>query len=653
MKKTISRIVILALFVTTAITMTAQKSDGFFNTYNEDIYQDRSIESIGLDNQTFGQDVPLSGGLLIMFAAGAGYAIYRRKRNFKNGSTLLLAFALLLGMTQCKKNVETITPLSNTVHITINVDDGSKADVNTTTGEVDYADGDVIYVGNNGAYCGYLTYDGSVFSGDIAPTSGDDTDYLHFYFMGNKGGTSGAPTSVDIIDQRSQYPVISYGRSSSLYNSGTTSYHATLLNKCALVKFSITGVDTDKDITIKGMNNTVTVNFNANKGTTTGEPYTFDQSGNGEIKLHASTTNAERWAILLPQSEVTAATANAPGYTTSSNFTVPAISDNGFDTDGVTITLKSDGSFTVNSDGKRVIFAPGNLQYTISSSTWSFMEHQYTTVETTGDNEIGVDYSNRDIVSLFFWGASGYTHTNGEVNCYPNRTVYDAAASSANGDASANLYDYNGIADWGRAANYAQLGGYNNWRTLKADDGNSGKNNEWDYIMNSRETGITISNTIAGGYTTENARYGKAIINVAPNNLNNGTADDGVFGFILLPDTYAGPFETNQGNLTTSGIKWGKLNDATINDALKFTKCTADGWATLEAAGCVFLPAAAYRSNQRIYPVGATLCYWSSSSNGTSNANAFWAGKSFDWMRTAYSLSRAYGMAVRLVRDIE
>ena len=154
----------------------------------------------------------------------------------------------------------------------------------------------------NGAYCGYLTYDGSNFGGTITPTSGDDGDYLHFYFMGNKGPVGSAPSSVYISDQTSKYPVISYGRSTSLYNSGTTSYSATLYNKCAIGKFTISGVDTDKAITITGMKNTVSVDFSKNGTGDVVNPYTYTKTGSGEIRLHAE-SNTVRWAILLPQDE--------------------------------------------------------------------------------------------------------------------------------------------------------------------------------------------------------------------------------------------------------------------------------------------------------------------------------------------------------------
>lgn len=78
------------------------------------------------------------------------------------------------------------------VYITLNMDNGSRVIVDPTNGGAnDYASvtfelNDTIYVGNNGLYCGKLVYDGEKFAGTITPTSADNTDYLHFYFMGNK-----------------------------------------------------------------------------------------------------------------------------------------------------------------------------------------------------------------------------------------------------------------------------------------------------------------------------------------------------------------------------------------------------------------------------------------------------------------------------------
>ena len=66
--------------------------------------------------------------------------------------------------------------------------------------------------------------------------------------------------------------------------------------------------------------------------------------------------------------------------------------------------VNSKAKFTINAAGEQVYFSQGNLQYTISTQVWSFMEHQYDIVE-SGQN-VGTDYANQDVVSLFGWGTS-------------------------------------------------------------------------------------------------------------------------------------------------------------------------------------------------------------------------------------------------------
>ena len=272
--------------------------------------------------------------------------------SFSTPKALLLPLLILLCLTSCKKNVETISDgiISSGVNITLDVDGGSKVIVNPTGhtnpnyATVTFEKNDIIYVGNNGVYCGYLEHDGTKFTGTVNPTS--EADYLHFYFMGNKGGKS-EPSSVSITDQTSKYPVISYAHSTKLYKNGTTSYTAKLQNYCAIVKFTTTNIPQSTAITITGMNNTVAVNFAANNAATSniGEPYTFSKTGKGNITLHAE-SNTERWAILIPQDEVTTATAYAVGYATASAFTVPTISANGFYTNngtgyGISLAVES------------------------------------------------------------------------------------------------------------------------------------------------------------------------------------------------------------------------------------------------------------------------------------------------------------------------
>ena len=128
----------------------------------------------------------------------------------------VMALALVLGFTQCKKEqVNTPENETKTVNITLNVGGnggGSRHDINTTTGAVDFKDGDVIYVGNGSTYIGTLTRTSGVFSGSITEPA-DETE-IYFYFVGGLPTTpadlSGQSSfTVDISDQSTKMPVLS------------------------------------------------------------------------------------------------------------------------------------------------------------------------------------------------------------------------------------------------------------------------------------------------------------------------------------------------------------------------------------------------------------------------------------------------------------
>ena len=128
---------------------------------------------------------------------------------------------------------------------------------------------------------------------------------------------------------------------------------------------------------------------------------------------------------------------------------------------------------------------------------------------------------------------------------------------NGNGTVSANgTVDLFGVG-WG-----ATVG--EGWRTLTRL--------EWLYLLSTRETGITVN-------STNHARYTLAIINT------DGTA---VKGLIIFPDSYAGG--------SPAGVTWGTINAKSTFE----TTCTSAGWTALEAAGCVFLPAAGYREASNV-----------------------------------------------------
>ena len=48
------------------------------------VFGDRGVQTTGvIDNQIFGQDVPLGSGMIILLAAGAGYAALKKKEDEK------------------------------------------------------------------------------------------------------------------------------------------------------------------------------------------------------------------------------------------------------------------------------------------------------------------------------------------------------------------------------------------------------------------------------------------------------------------------------------------------------------------------------------------------------------------------------------------
>ena len=234
--------------------------------------------------------------------------------------TFIITIALLTSLSQCKKKVEQIADVTPEVneglfHISVNVG-GGKHIVFPESGAYVFQNGDKLYVGNHGQYVGTLEYYDGAFSGDIE--IGDTCaaayrDYLHFYFIGGSYTGELNATGVDITksfewsiaDQTgSKLPILSYGHSTQKYSKKVSAYSCMLENKCGLVKFWAwpTPSTSNTLVTISGMKTTAIIDF-ANHGITT-------KDETGDVKLHmiSGFNPAERWAILLPQSSVPAAT---------------------------------------------------------------------------------------------------------------------------------------------------------------------------------------------------------------------------------------------------------------------------------------------------------------------------------------------------------
>ena len=153
-----------------------------------------------------------------------------------------------------------------------------------------------------------------------------------------------------------------------------------------------------------------------------------------------------------------------------------------------------------------------------------------------------------------------------------------------------------GTYDWG-----SNIG--EGWYTLSTD--------EWTYVFNKRST-------------TSGIRYAKAQVN-------------SVSGVILLPDDWSTSYYT----LASANTTRAAFTDNNI---------TADDWtSTLEAAGCVFLPAAGNRYGSSVNGVGSGGDYWSSTAYNINYAYLVYFGLgSLDAGSYGY---RHYGCSVRLVRQ--
>lgn len=525
---------------------------------------------------------------------------------------LAMSIALAMTLTQCKKASDPIMiGDEERVSITLDVSNGAKNIIYPETGAALFENGDVVYVANDGHYVGTLTYNQGLFGGDIAAPS--ESDYLHFYFMGNKtpeetldGNT--LTITVNISDQTANYPEIAYAPSTVKYSSNVSAYHARMLNKCALVKFNVT-TPSNSPICITGMKNKVSVNLETNV-------FSYAKGGNGIIKLRAG--GGEKWAILLPQKTLepgALGSAYSEDWTyTGTRAAIPAISENGYLTTGITVMANTptgvpigatNGLFTINSSGDQVFFSKGNLQYIGSGNApyWKFADNQW---DRLGDNGQGSSSYNVDR-DLFGWGCSGVPH--GGICYQPWSTDQTDDHYYAYGSPQNNLYDQTGKADWGYNAisnggNQSQL-----WRTLST--------NEWTYMFNNRTTQSGI-------------RYALGIVN-------------GVTGLIVLPDNWDSSVHSFFNPNSTVTPFW--------RNAI-----TLDEWTIMESYGAVFMPTAGLRYGTTVWmgnlssTYGYYGYYWTSSC-GVGNDN--YAGH-FEMTNASFFFvqdHRHYGCSVRLVQD--
>lgn len=601
----------------------------------------------------------------------------------KKLNTIIIAVALLLSFSQCKKKVETIAPESGrVVHITLNVDNGDKHIVYPGTGAVVFSDGDKIYVGNNGAYVGALDYADGAFSGDITDPSTDD--YLHFYFVGNltpKSYNSTGYTSsgfmimrtgitkqfcVYLSQRNGALPVLSYNHSTQKYSDETTTYSCTLLNKCALVKFTLTQ-GTDAQVSVDGMKIRANVSYeDPSNAITTAE-------NTGTIKLYSESAT-EKWAILLPQDAVEDAIVTIGNY--KYIVDVPAIHENDYITSGIVIDMETpivDHVFSIDSH-TTAKFSSGNLQYQPSSNTWRFAPNQYDLCVTEDQLITTYTYYIGETIYYYIWDevAGDYIEVDEETyeayidgggdNYYTDADYIEVTEAEynayilANGDEYAYYDEFSSVdvsAQYtSSSTEWIDLFGWGTW-TGNNNPINISTDNSlytWD---NSGFTHSLTNNSYTGWKTLDYNEW-FYLINLTGSNsyrrINvNGQSKQpfgigtvmGVKGMIILPDDWDGSVD---GSFTYGMSQYNNV----------YSNITSVTWSDMEAAGAVFLPYAGSRQEgTTVAYIGAEGNYWSSTDQGES-AGIMPVGYTGGVISLlGNDRYKSFGLPVRLVRVVQ
>lgn len=166
------------------------------------------------------------------------------------------------------------------------------------------------------------------------------------------------------------------------------------------------------------------------------------------------------------------------------------------------------GKFTINAQGKQVVFSQGNLQYKASTDTWRFAKNQYDTI---GSRNANISAVYTGWIDLFGWGTG-----NDPVKTNTNESAYNP------------FYEWgaNPISNGGNVANL--------WRTLTFL--------EWAYVLNTRPNCTNLC--------------GKATVN-------------NIRGYVLLPDDWTLPsglsFNPAATDWTTNSYyadEWQEMEDA-------------------------------------------------------------------------------------------
>ena len=210
------------------------------------------------------------------------------------------------------------------------------------------------------------------------------------------------------------------------------------------------------------------------------------------------------------------------------------------------------GAFSVSAD-KKVRFSKGNLQYTRSTQTWAFAEHQYDMIGT--DNVTGGDVTIENNYGDVFGYKKNGTALADKIDLFG----WSGSTGSAKWGigVSSRDDDYSGdFVEWG-----TNIGDGKTWYTLSKD--------EWEYVLKERINATNLN--------------GAARINL------NDEGTDTINGVILLPDNWTCPAGVT--------LKPGFAKESSMQDFADYQQISLSDWQQLENASAVFFPTTGYRNS--------------------------------------------------------
>ncbi len=548
----------------------------------------------------------------------------------KKIALLVIAFALIIGMTQCKKKAA--TPVSdNSIQITLSANNGGDEKTSFDGEGFIWSGADeYIYVGgNNASGCigtlqinvESITDDGKKadFTGSIDNSANNST--LYFFYLGKSRGGS-AVTTLDFSKQDGTLKNVTdyhIAIGSASYDGGSTILNVRFDMKMAIARFNTSGFDGSVYIHGDGIYSAATVDYNA--GTITGKTKGFNLIG-------AAGENC--YVAMIPQAspKETVVKFESGGHTGEMTF-VRGIKENMYYCDNggslavsaSAITGVVKGLFSVEGTNgiptKMVRFAPGNLQWSATgggttptehnvagggtaAGTWRFAKHQYDFVgnatigsvygvngnDETKCNNLLVAEDYKGWIDMLCWAASGWNSQVEGVKVYQPYQISNNNADYLH-QGFTGSYAY---ADWGV---YNEIYNPINDVTYAPETWRTPTKDEWIYIIG-HITGSTPSHRL-----DETAPlYAKAKVGSA-------------YGLILFPDSW-----------NNSTLDLMNINDPEVNYP---NVLTIDLWnEILEPSGCVFLPAAGYL---QINDAGSISFNWLSSTDGSKANGYYWSSQ--------------------------